>query len=486
MNDMNNKPTWPGWETKEALGRGTYGAVYRIERELFGTKEQAALKVISISEGYNLANNGYSAADISAAMKDWIERIGGEYLLMRKMNGSSNIVTCDDILMEQSADGMSVDMLIKMELLTPLGDALPTKFIPESVAVRVGIDLAKALVLCAKNNIIHRDIKPANIFLSPNGDYKLGDFGVARIMENTMSATRAGTFNYMSPEVYINRPYSAGADIYSLGLVLYWMMNERRTPFLPLPPELPKMGDMEAALLRRMSGEPLPEPKNGSQDLKRIILKACAYRPEDRYQNALELLEALEALERGNHPTQKTAHTVAREQPVTQTNPKVKKESNEPKQKSAEKSLTLILSVGFLLIVAIVVLFGNHSPKTKTFYDTLGNVDYISEYDNDGNEIRATYYDTTGNVRGWNENEFDATGEKSKTTRYRNNGSVLFINEYDNIGNVKTRVEFNVDGSIAHWYEYEYDSYGNAIKRTSYNSDGTVFWEYDGNGNVSR
>ena len=299
MSDTGIKPVWPGWKTEEVLGQGTYGAVYRIERDLFGTKEQAALKVISITEGYALRNDGYDDARISAALKDRMERISGEYLMMKKMNGSANIVNCDDILMEQRADGMGVDVLIKMELLTPLGDALPKGEIPEKMAIELGKDMAKALVLCSKNNIIHRDIKPANIFLSPNGDYKLGDFGVARTMESTMSATRTGTFDYMSPEVYIGRPYGAGADIYSLGLVLYWMMNDRCTPFLPLPPEIPKLEDKEAALNKRMRGDALPEPKNGSPELKQIILKACAYKPEDRYSNAQEMLDDLQKLSEG-------------------------------------------------------------------------------------------------------------------------------------------------------------------------------------------
>jgi hypothetical protein len=105
----------------------------------------------------------------------------------------------------------------------------------------------------------------------------------------------------MAPEVYNNQPYGAKADIYSLGLVLYWLLNERRTPFLPLPPAVPSSGEEDAARRRRFRGEPLPPPAHGSPALQRIVLKACAYAPKDRYQNAEELLRDLENLERGAH-----------------------------------------------------------------------------------------------------------------------------------------------------------------------------------------
>ena len=68
--------------------------------------------------------------------------------------------------------------------------------------------------------IIHRDIKPGNIMRSKDGDYKLGDFGVARSMDVNSSMTRVGTVSFMAPEVYASGHYDERADIYSLGMVL--------------------------------------------------------------------------------------------------------------------------------------------------------------------------------------------------------------------------------------------------------------------------
>lgn len=238
----NQQVSWPGWEVTRVIGNGSFGAVYEIQRNTFGNVERAALKVISIPQNKSdieeLYNDGYDDASITARFNSYLEDIVKEYSLMVEMKGNTNVVYCDDLRYVQHEDGFGWDIYIKMELLTALTKVL-TKDISEEQTIQLGIDICNALVLCKNRNIVHRDIKPQNIFVSKDGNYKLGDFGIAKTAERTTSGTKVGTYKYMAPEVYNNQPYGAGADIYSLGLVLYWMLNERRTPFLPLPPQVP-------------------------------------------------------------------------------------------------------------------------------------------------------------------------------------------------------------------------------------------------------
>jgi len=77
--------------------------------------------------------------------------------------------------------------------------------------------------------------------------------------------------------------------------VLYWMLNDHRLPFLPMPPALSTFSDEEQAKLRRFRGDPIPAPKYGSEALKAVVLKACAFDPADRFHSAAEMLQALEA-----------------------------------------------------------------------------------------------------------------------------------------------------------------------------------------------
>lgn len=295
MNDHLQIP-WPDWKVVKTLGHGSFGAVYEIERDNFGYIEKAALKVISLPHNHHdideMYSEGYDTESITIQLEGYLKEIVQEYSLMAKMKGHSNIVYCDDLKYVQRPDGIGWDIYIRMELLTPLAQTL-TSSISDSTVILLGMDICNALIHCKKQQILHRDIKPQNIFVSNNGSYKLGDFGVAKISGHTTFGTKTGTYKYMAPEVYKNEPYGSAADIYSLGLVMYWMLNERRSPFLPLPPQVPTLAMEETARLKRFTGEPLPEPAHGSKELKRIVMKACAYDPNDRYESASEMLEDL-------------------------------------------------------------------------------------------------------------------------------------------------------------------------------------------------
>lgn len=295
---------WPDWEVVELIGSGNFGVVYKIRRCVSEEEETAAVKMISIPrEDGNIKemlNEGYDEESITAIYKDHLQGIISEYSLMKKLSECPNIVNCDDVKSIQHDNGIGWDVYIKMELLTPLADALPEK-ITEEITLKLAKDICNALVVCNQNDVLHRDIKPQNIFMSANGDYKLGDFGISKIAQKTSYGTHVGTPKYMAPEVYNNQPYGIAADIYSLGLVLYWMLNERRMPFLPISRKITMAMD-EDARARRLSGEKIPAPANGSDELKRIILKACAFNPQDRYKTPLEMLQALNNIGKKEEP----------------------------------------------------------------------------------------------------------------------------------------------------------------------------------------
>ena len=83
-------------------------------------------------------------------------------------------------------------------------------------------------------HVVHRDIKPENIFVSATGDFKLGDFGIARTIEKTtFGMSKKGTYPYMAPEIYQGKESDILVDMYSLGLVMYRMLNDNRLPFFP-------------------------------------------------------------------------------------------------------------------------------------------------------------------------------------------------------------------------------------------------------------
>lgn len=297
----------PGWEILEPpIGTGGFSTVYEIVRvDKFGMEEHAALKVISVPESKSdieaFRGDGLDDKSITAYFKTQVDDISREFLLLSDMKGNSHIVSYEDHQIVQHDHDPGWDILIRMELLAPLTDYYRANFtgiaIDEMTVIKIGVDLCRALELCERKHIVHRDIKPQNIFVNRNGDFKLGDFGIARVSDHTTRATKAGTYTYMAPEVYQNRDYNAKVDQYSLGLVLYWLLNERRMPFAP--PDVPTAESNSRALQRRMSGEPLPAPLHGSPELKRIVLRACAFDSNERFSSPMELRLALEIIAHG-------------------------------------------------------------------------------------------------------------------------------------------------------------------------------------------
>ena len=291
---------WNGWRIAEQLGEGTFGTVYRIEKKEYGHVYNSALKVVRVpnsqAEVRTIKNEGMDEKSMTLYFNSMVENIVNELSLMSKLRGNSNIVSYEDHEVVKLEDSFGWDIYIKMEFLRPLYDYVNSKTMTVNDVVKIGIDICKALELCNKNNIIHRDIKPENIFYSEHGDFKLGDFGIARELEKTMAGlSRTGTPSYMAPEVYKGLSYNSSVDTYSLGIVLYRMLNKNRTPFLPDYPELITYEDRQNANMKRLSGENLPMPCNADKELSDIILKACAYDPKDRFESAEEMRKALES-----------------------------------------------------------------------------------------------------------------------------------------------------------------------------------------------
>ena len=292
---------WGNWKIKKFLGEGTFGQVYQIDKKEFDYTYKAALKTISIPRSQDevaaVLNEFGDERSVTEYYQEIVSDLVKEIVLMSKLKGNTNIVSYEDHAVIPNEDQVGWNIYIRMELLTPLFQY--TKEHPLSVrdVIQLGIDICKAIEVCQKYNIIHRDIKPENIFVSEMGDYKLGDFGISRQMEKTaLEFSKKGTYSYMAPEVYKGKKYNSNVDIYSLGIVLYRFLNNNRLPFLPAYPQKISYNDRNKALIMRISGEKMPKPCNAEGRLAEIILKACAYEPKDRYESAVDMRKALEAI----------------------------------------------------------------------------------------------------------------------------------------------------------------------------------------------
>jgi serine/threonine protein kinase len=178
------------------------------------------------------------------------------------------------------------------------------KQIPWREALQILLPIAEALGYAHSQNMVHRDVKPSNILLTQSGQPMLTDFGIAKILDleetQDLTGTNAaiGTPEYMAPEQATAKSVDHRADIYSFGIVLYEMLIGRK----------PYTADTPMAILIMHAHDPLPSPKKYVPDLpvevERILLKALAKKPEDRYQSMGEMVKAFENLQgnRGRQP----------------------------------------------------------------------------------------------------------------------------------------------------------------------------------------
>lgn len=149
----------------------------------------------------------------------------------------------------------------------------------EREAMAIFVQLAMALDYIHQRRILHRDLKCQNVFLTRVGIVKLGDFGIARVLEaaDSMAETRIGTPYYLPPEMCASRPYELKADIWCLGVVLYEVLA------LEVPFNAPSMA---ALVMKICETEPRPVPQVYSSDLRTLLVSMMAKRPEERPSSA--------------------------------------------------------------------------------------------------------------------------------------------------------------------------------------------------------
>ena len=228
--------------------------------------------------------------------------------------------------------------------------------LPLHVALRVVSDVGSALGYAHEQGVVHRDVKPANILLDRAGRVILTDFGVAKILSGTkvtMTGTVLGTPAYMSPEQGMGEHGDSRSDIYSLGVVLYELATGR----------LPFDADTPLAVLLKHVHDPLPLPRTVSpslpEEVERIILKALAKEPADRYATVQEMLTDIAALPPATVPAPTpgalTTRILAERAPEVFPTPS---ESAASAPTSAPGSRTSVAVVGGGAIVAGVACLG--------------------------------------------------------------------------------------------------------------------------------
>ena len=336
------EPLWGKWTVKRIIGEGSFGAVYEVESEKFGNRSSCAVKLISfknaemlqgLSDGETLSSEELEQLKIEEARKNVREAV-----LMEKLQGRDHIVTIYDY--DIFPGETTTDVIIRMELLTNLNNYMKQHTTDsesdlKSSVIKLGIDIGKALEDCEEEKIVHRDIKPDNIFVNKNRTFKLGDFGLSRKMNKSASFSlrkSAGTPLYMAPETFgWGNKTDYQSDIYSLGIVMYQLLNDGNIPFVS---DMRDFIEVDNAIGRRLDREKILPPKYEDGELWKVLQKACEFEKKDRYQEAREFRKALEKLKNEIRVDQKQEHGVERNESFKEEKQKLDKEVKKKQDES--------------------------------------------------------------------------------------------------------------------------------------------------------
>jgi predicted Ser/Thr protein kinase len=253
------------WTIDRELGRGGYSVVYLAHDKALDT--EVAVKLL---------------VPPPAAEKVARERMRREVQVVRGLS-HENIVAVYDFVEEGAWSFIIMEYVAGPDLQVRVREHGP---LTGEQAVRLGRDIAAALGTAHRHGILHRDVKPQNVLLDPDGRYRLTDFGSARLdgqMGVTTTGALTGTPDYTAPEVLGGRRGDARADIYALGLTLYFGLTGELPSHDPARPSR----DAEAGHHPRQVTSAVP------QCLDDVVARATADSPEDRFPSASALDGAL-------------------------------------------------------------------------------------------------------------------------------------------------------------------------------------------------
>ena len=400
-------PAWKNWIITDLIGKGSYGSVYRAcccSADDNDAEQDAAIKIIEIPADENeaavIASDHPDRADQIAYYESIVSALLEEINTMERLKDNPNAITLYDYHVSHEEE-LKWIIYIRMELLTPFFEYQIYHEMDEKNVIRLGIDICNVLDECSRVGIIHRDIKLENIMVDDEGRYKLGDFGIARkLKDTTNSYSLKGTFTYMAPEVYRGRKYDVRVDQYSLGIVLYRLMNNNRDPLTDPDLQIVSYKEREEALKKRMEGEVLPNPVQASESFARIIRKACSYRPENRFENISEMKQALERCYKGEVFEITNLVEVSEEERLQLIRQKKRK----------KRTITMsLLIAGLGIIIGVVVFILTREPEQNS----VSEPDIETGEAENKNEILKNEIETPENGGGETENE---TGETENET----------------------------------------------------------------------
>ena len=263
------------WKIISRLSEENGNEVYKVnKKEYDGTSVTAKLRHIILS------GNDYTSENI--------EFITEEAAFLKNISKSGNSFNYIDVSVVNNPVKEKLELFIITEELKSLKDVMDSKSFDETEIINFGIEISSILEKLETNNIYHGNLTAENIFVTSDNKYKIGGFSDFESQISDLS--------FVAPEIHNKENADFTTDIYSLGLIMYYMSNEYTLPFEA------KNVTKDDAIKMRFSGKTITAPLHGSEKLKSVIVIACQPNNENRWKNASNIKNALTSIKNETAP----------------------------------------------------------------------------------------------------------------------------------------------------------------------------------------
>lgn len=291
---------WNEWKAERLIGKDKFISLYlaskeKLNRTVYSSIEEVYIPFNSmLYDGIDMKN--LREGENNGSLNSFEVYITNEIDVNFRLRGINNILCYDDCLLKKNTSGKGYLLYARLENFRRLSEMLGQKGrMSEETIIKLAIDMCSALEVLREKNIVHGDIRPENIFVDNEGDCRLGNFGIGKILYRAVGTEYVMDPNLnIAPEFITSKEVSTNADIYSLGLMLYKFLNYNKPPFAAFEDRPLTDEEIKNVFSKKIIGEKLPYPADCSNvELAQIVLKACECDPNERWQNPSAMKRAL-------------------------------------------------------------------------------------------------------------------------------------------------------------------------------------------------
>lgn len=423
------------WKIISRLPDDNGNEIYKVSKKDFdGTVVSALLRYVVIkNDDYNIENTDF---------------INEEASFLKTVSQTGNCFNYLDIFVNNNPAKKKIEFFIITEDLKSLSEVMKSKDFVESEVVDFGIQMSAILEKLESRNIYHGNINPDNIYVTFDGKYKLGGFSDFESKIEDMS--------FIAPEIFKKENADFTTDIYSLGLIMYSMINSGTIPF-----ESNEVS-RDDAIKMRFDGKAVTAPKNGSEKLKSVIVIACQPSNDNRWKNAGNIKNALTSIK------EETANAIPDESLIvpeaTDFNENVFEEYDYSGFDDAAKSAAEVLPV-----MGAIANQDNNSENTDA---TPNEVEEITSNEAENtnsfeespteNENEFVEIEEVTEINDSSNNESEANDNKSKESEIHNEQSTEnasnddeSLKEIKSDSNSTVHDDFEIDNRVFETYEVQ-------------------------------